>query len=515
VQAEEAYKIQLSQNFSDIAKAQLDLDLSRIALRNYLEGTYEKTKRDIEGRLLVARSDLEMWEERSAWSNRMSRPGRRYVTQAQADSDLARRNSAQIALKNVEEELRVLEDPQFGTKVQQLKTLRGDIAEKERALDRVQKQAKAKEVQCDADRKSKQAVYEQAVKAYDDIEAEIKKCSLYAPHAGLVVYYVPEQSRSGAGSQQSIVAQGEPVREGQKLMRIPDLTRMVVNTKVHEAMISRVRGDVWQRSGFSDAVQAALGTPPNLFDRLTSQALFLAERTNFAESYKAVEQRLARSGQRARVRVDAFPGKVLKGHVKSVATVASQQDWLSADVKVYQTYVSIDEPLEGLRPDMNAEVTIQTDSHADDVLTIPVQAVVGTVDMGHNRKCFVMTPSGPVERAIEMGLSNDKMVEVKSGLEEGEQVVLNPRALLSDKEKAAAPPPPQANPGAHGEGTYPGAGGAPGAGGEGKKGFPGAGAGEGKKGFPGGGAGKKGWPGGAGKKGQWSKEGAAPQGEGE
>ena len=91
-----------------------------------------------------------------------------------------------------------------------------------------------------------------------EIEDEIKKCLILAPQDGLVVYYVPEQSRFGSGSQQSIIAQGEPVREGQKLMRIPDLSKMVVNTRVHEAMISRVRGEKWKQTGFSRGVQAGL-----------------------------------------------------------------------------------------------------------------------------------------------------------------------------------------------------------------------------------------------------------------
>src|SRR5205807_5736179 len=78
---------------------------------------------------------------------------------------------------------------------------------------------------------------------YQEIEGEIKKCKIYAPQEGMVVYYVPEQARFGGGSQQSIVAQGEPVREGQKLMQIPDLKHMLVNTKVHEALVSRVHRD--------------------------------------------------------------------------------------------------------------------------------------------------------------------------------------------------------------------------------------------------------------------------------
>src|SRR5258708_30062325 len=88
------------------------------------------------------------------------------------------------------------------------------------------------------------------------MEDEIKKCLILAPQDGLVVYYVPEQSRFGSGSQQSIVAQGEPVREGQKLMRIPDLSKMIVNTRVHEAMVSRVKGEACQKTGFTESVQA-------------------------------------------------------------------------------------------------------------------------------------------------------------------------------------------------------------------------------------------------------------------
>lgn len=511
IKAEKDYEITDSQNASDIATAKLKLDLARIARQNYLEGEYQTTKRDLEGKLSMAQSDLEMWEERAAWSTRMSRPGRRYVTQAQAESDAARKFSAEIALKNVKQQLDVLENPAYGTKVQKLKQLQGDIEEAERALERTIQQSKAKEAQAEATRKSKLSLYEQALSAYKDIEDEIRKCVIYAPHAGLVVYYVPETSRMGQG-RQSVVAQGEPVLEGQKLMRIPDLTKMLVNTRVHEAMVSRVRGERWQKTGFSDSVQAGLFTPPDLFTRLTGQALFAFDRATFADTWKAAEQRLVGAGQRARVRVDSFSGKTLRGHVKSVDTVAAQQDWLSADVKVYKTMVSIDEPMEDLRPDMSAEVTIFTDSQRDHVLTIPLQAVVSTGSLGNTRKCFVMTPEGPVEREITLGLTNEKMVEVQSGLQEDEEVVINPRLLLSEKDRATA---------GYGKSGGPGDGapvdlnkeGGPG-GGEGKKGWPGGG--EGKQGWPGGGQGKKGWPGGGqGMKGGFKKGGppANPGGE--
>ena len=80
---------------------------------------------------------------------------------------------------------------------------------------------------------------------------------------------------------------------------------------------------------------------------------------------------------------------------KMVGTVPSQQDWFSSDVKVYQTMVSIDEHLPGLKPGMTAEVTIFTDSHSDHALTVPIQAILGGADLGSKRKVYVLTPTGP------------------------------------------------------------------------------------------------------------------------
>jgi multidrug efflux pump subunit AcrA (membrane-fusion protein) len=127
---------------------------------------------------------------------------------------------------------------------------------------------------------------------------------------------------------------------------------------------------------------------------------------------------------------------VFTGRVKSVAAVASQADWNSSDVKQFPTIVSIeDTDVFGLRPDMSAEVTIQVDNQKEKVLTVPIQAIVGTSEQGSTRKVYVMENGEPVEREVKLGTSNDRKAEVRSGLKEGEQVVLNPRAILGDKAK--------------------------------------------------------------------------------
>jgi multidrug resistance efflux pump len=426
VQAEENYKIVDSQNQSDIKTAEIAVDLAKLDLEKYLKGDYLQTKRDIEGRTKTAESDLEQYRDRAAWSDRMVKKG--YQTASQAQADRSRLQSAEIALAKVQEEMRVLEDY---TKIQEITKRESALAEAKRALDRVKTQAKAKEVTANSDRMAKKSVFEQEEAHYQDIEEEIKKCVLPSPQDGMVVYYVSDQSRYGSGSQQSIVAQGEPVREGQKLMRIPDLSKMLVNTRVHEALVSRLKGEVYQPTGYGDAIRAAALIMPDATARLLNQTAFAVLREHFRDK----EQRLVYKGQPALIRVDAYPDQVLRGHVKSVATVASQQDWMSADVKVYQTMVAVDDPVQGLKPGMSAEVTILVENMLEHVLTVPVQAIVGTPAMGKQRKCFVMTPEGPAEREIVVGLSNDTMAEIRSGVDEGDQVVLNPRNLLSEHDK--------------------------------------------------------------------------------
>src|SRR5205823_3286030 len=133
----------------------------------------------------------------------------------------------------------------------------------------------------------------------------------------------------------------------------PDLNKMLVNTKVHEAQVSRLRGEERDASG-----------------------------------------KLLFPGMPAHIRLDSYPDRVLRGHVKSVATVASQQDFFSADVKVYQTMVAIDETIEGMKPGMSAEVTMLIDTSDKPTLVVPTEAIIGSVATGNKRQCFILTADG-------------------------------------------------------------------------------------------------------------------------
>jgi RND family efflux transporter MFP subunit len=224
--------------------------------------------------------------------------------------------------------------------------------------------------------KANAVALDQERRRLEELKDELAHCRITAPGDGFVVYYVPEQTRFGGPA--ALVAQGEPVREGQKLLSVVDTSRMQVATRFSESVVSLLRGD-------------APGQP----------------------------------GQPAAVRVDAYPDRRYTGHVQSISTVAARADALRSDVKVYPAVVALDGPAEGLKPGMSATVTVKV-AERTNVLRVPVQAVVRD---GPRSVCYALAPGGPEKREVTVGLVSEKFVEVRAGLQEGESVVMNPGVL--------------------------------------------------------------------------------------
>jgi HlyD family secretion protein len=204
--------------------------------------------------------------------------------------------------------------------------------------------------------------------------------------------------------------------------------------RVHEAMIRKVEPEATKPTGYSDTLRHtfALGRQD-----LLAVAVYQGAFEELHDKFKEKDLTVTFAGHRAKIRIDAAPGKQFDGHVKTKATVASQAEFFSSDVKVYQTMVTIDDldpRYDKLNPGMSAEVTILADETPTPVLIIPIQSVIGNVAMKAERKCYVLDANNvPRERDIKVGLSSDKYVEVLEGVEEGEKIVLNPRPLIPEK----------------------------------------------------------------------------------
>jgi len=114
------------------------------------------------------------------------------------------------------------------------------------------------------------------------------------------------------------------------------------------------------------------------------------------------------------ITVDALPGEEFEGKVMSL------NQYTDRDGKtVYNVQISV-VGKEGLRPGMNTNCFVDSGESLDTLL-VPIEAVF---EEDNKQKVEVLNESGEVEVVeIEVGLMNDKQVEVLSGLEEGQQVV--------------------------------------------------------------------------------------------
>ena len=125
-------------------------------------------------------------------------------------------------------------------------------------------------------------------------------------------------------------------------------------------------------------------------------------------------------GQKATITVDALPDQTFAGTVTEIAAKGTEQNGVAS----FDVTVSMGQP-EGLKENMTANVEIMI-AKKEGALLLPVEAVqerqgrkfVQVPTSGDNsNRAFKMVP-------IETGLYNDTMIEITSGLQEGDIVNL-------------------------------------------------------------------------------------------
>jgi RND family efflux transporter MFP subunit len=94
---------------------------------------------------------------------------------------------------------------------------------------------------------------------------------------------------------------------------------------------------------------------------------------------------------------------------------------LDLSTRTMETEVDVPNPTLAITPGMYANAYLQL-AHAEDVLTIPIGAVQGS---GNTGTVLVLSPNNQVEqRTVKLGLRGSTLIEVKSGLQEGDHVVV-------------------------------------------------------------------------------------------
>jgi len=252
-------------------------------------------------------------------------------------------------------------------------------------MERMKQQAESELKQKEDLLANRQRSYDLQVERRDKVVSMLDKSVITAPADGLVVYS-RERSRWGRGDP---VSEGKEVKEREEILRIPDLSSMLVKVDIHESSIKRVQ-----------------------------------------------------TGQRATIEVDAIPGRRFAGTVSRVSPVpSSESSWMNPDLKVYETEVVLDETIDEMKPGMHARVQIMV-SALDGALMVPLQAVR---EAGRRSFVYVKNDQKVELREVKTGMEDDVAVQILSGLEKGEEVFLaTPTGAPGLPEAELAGPSPEA-----------------------------------------------------------------------
>lgn len=408
VAAKESYEIQLIQNESDIADGQLTVRFALLDLQKYLGAELaEKLRRDVNEAVNLSEyvapfvkevgvdpnilTGTKAWQEikdlqdqivlaegnlktaQDTYEGTVKLHDANYVSDLELERDKLSVTNSQFKAKSSIVDLDLFMRYDFPKNTEQYLS---NYIEAGRQLERTYAQCRSREAQAKVSLSMAEQRYQRQSDRVKELKQQIAYCTIKAKAPGLVVYGTGDSGdaframRGRGGSGSGIIAEGETVYEGQTIISMPDTATMVAEISVHETEVDKVR-----------------------------------------------------PGQPATIIMDAFPDKVLQGQVLEVASLPDQQrGWMNPDLKVYQSLVKINGSHDFLKTRMSCKVRILVD-HLEDVIIVPMQVIA---NRSGKKVCYVNTPQGAVERTVVTGAFNDTLVQIMEGLEEGEEVLLNP-----------------------------------------------------------------------------------------
>jgi len=201
------------------------------------------------------------------------------------------------------------------------------------------------------------------------------------------------------------------------------------NWGISEQQLERLRNDGQARR------ELTLSSPVNgvVLEKMATQGMRfmpgevlykLADLSSLWLIAKVFEQDLGvvRSGQTARITVNAFPGTAFKG------TVAFIYPTLDPQTRAAQVRIELPNPDGMLKPSMYANVEIVIPHSKTAVLSVPDSAVL---DTGMQQLVLVERGAGLYEpRRVKLGMRADGYVEILEGLAAGDQAVVSANFLI-------------------------------------------------------------------------------------
>lgn len=141
--------------------------------------------------------------------------------------------------------------------------------------------------------------------------------------------------------------------------------------------------------------------------------------------------------QIADIRIDALPDRVLQGKVTEIGSSALQKAIATEESKDFKVVITLEDPPASLKPGLSASADIIT-AERKDVLAIPISSLVlKEKENGEDKDedeqdegVYMIKDSRAKFQAVKKGIMGELMLEIISGLEEGQEIATGPYNAL-------------------------------------------------------------------------------------
>ncbi len=366
-------------------ESKMDGDMPRVDFLPYLaedklgDGEAEQRLRQLSNELLLHKSELALAKQNVEASERLA--AKEFITRTTLENDQVNYEKTKLSVQTAETQLDLFKKYEFP---KQAELYMSGYQEALHKLQRTQRANRSRMAQAESRYETAKRRYEISLERKEELERQLKATVIKAQVPGLVAYGAHNGTFKNSTD---LIEEGAAVRFRQTLLTIPNMSEMGVAINIHESQVKKVR-----------------------------------------------------LGQPCRVTVDAEPGKTLEGVVAEMAVLPdSTSSRYTPNLKVYPGVVHIRGTHEWLKPGMNAKVEVIVD-HLEDILYVPVQSI--EVENDHFFT-YVNTGSDLERREVQTGSFNNEFIEIKGGLNLGDQVALaipKRQNLESNPQPISAPP---------------------------------------------------------------------------
>ena len=344
-------------------QAALDVEFAQQDLDRYIEGDTPLQLLKMEGDIALAEEEIKRAEEKLASTRKLREKG--YATSLEVQSNeltIKKQQNSITQTKKQQELFLKFEQPQQKKRYEA--KLDQATVEQQRTIQKSNTLVESAEGTVLRRTEGLKAQQERLV-LYKE---QLAKSEMRAPQDGLVIY-----ARSSSRYNDTYIKEGALIRKGYSVIDLPDISELMAVVQVHESFVRHIK-----------------------------------------------------TGQKAVVRIDSLPDREFQGVVRHVAPTPDARRKYYENISVYDTHVWIQDENsqlpEDLKPGVSAKAEIIV-AELNDVMMVPVQSVttykgqkVIQVKRGEN---VVVVP-------VKTGQFNNRFIEIKDGLKEGDQVSLAP-----------------------------------------------------------------------------------------